>query len=123
MISDEKPVTSATTDGNTFVIRPNYKQKLIHQVLVDRLKTVQYDPESASKWTKEIADEVRNKIKELDLPRYKIAVSVTLGENRGEGARMACKCLWDADADGMAQDTLVTDSLFCVVAVFGVFYY
>ncbi len=49
---------------------------------------------------------------------------------------MACKCFWDSDADNFAQDvfmnvscclvvvdSLFQDSLFCVVAVFGVYFY
>ena len=80
-------------------------------------------------------------------------VQVVIGEQRGEGVkcavcrmltctdwcgRMACKCFWDSDADSYVQDVymnvrcpcthsaaspLLQDSLFCVVAAFGVYYY
>ena len=39
------------------------------------------------------------------------------------GARMASRCLWDSDTDNYAQDVFVNDSLFCVVCVYGVYYY
>ncbi|KAL3910331.1 MAG: hypothetical protein SGPRY_009096 [Prymnesium sp.] len=48
-----------------------------------------YNPELTAQWTREIADEIKNKLKmELDLPRYKYVVQVLIGEQRGEGVRV-----------------------------------
>ena len=30
---------------------------------------------------------------------------VVIGEQRGEGVRMGCRCFWDSDTDGYAEDT------------------
>ena len=47
-----------------------------------------YNQELTSQWTREIADEIKNKLKsELELPRYKYVVQVLIGEQRGEGVR------------------------------------
>ena len=59
----------------------------------------------------------------LQLERYKFVVQVVIGEQRGEGVNMACRCFWDADTDNFAQDSFVNDSLFCVAAVYGVYLY
>ncbi|RKO84107.1 Tctex-1 family-domain-containing protein [Blyttiomyces helicus] len=99
-------------DPAAYSIRPNFKlkfrpsivTKLIHQILVDRLTGATYNPDSCSQWAKEIADEVKNRLKELELARYKYVVNVVIGEMRGEGVRMGCRCFWDADTDNMAQD-------------------
>ena len=65
-----------------------------------------YNPELTAQWTREIADEIKNRIKnELELPRYKFVVQVVVGEQRGEGVRMGCRCFWDADTDNYAEDT------------------
>ena len=70
------------------------------------------------------ADEIKSRIKsDLELPRYKIVVQVVIGEQRGEGVRMGCRCFWDPDADSYAEDTYRNDSLFCVAAAFGVYLY
>lgn len=61
--------------------------KIIHQILVNKLNGETYQSETCSTFTKEIADEIKNKLKELDLPRYKYVVNVVIGEMRGEGAR------------------------------------
>ena len=42
---------------------------------------------------------------ELNLERYKFVVQVVIGEQRGEGVRMGCRCFWDSDTDGYAEDT------------------
>ncbi|KAK9764177.1 hypothetical protein K7432_008535 [Basidiobolus ranarum] len=112
-------------------IRPNFTQKfrpavvskVIHQILVERLQNQLYEPEKASQLTLNISEAIKNKLKELELSRYKYVVDVILGENRGEGARVSCRCLWDPDTDNVAQDIFTNDSLFCVAVAFGVYYY
>ena len=65
-----------------------------------------YNPELTAQWTREIADEIKNKLKtELELPRYKFVVQVVVGEQRGEGVRMGCRCFWDADTDNYAEES------------------
>ncbi|ELU01365.1 hypothetical protein CAPTEDRAFT_90344 [Capitella teleta] len=59
----------------------------------------------------------------MDYERYKFVVQVVIGEQRGEGVKMGCRCFWDSDSDSYAQDLFLNDSLFCVAAVFGVYYY
>jgi len=56
-------------------------------------------------------------------PRYKFVVQVVIGEQRGEGVRMGCRCFWDADTDNYAEDTYRNDTLFCVAAAFGAYLY
>ena len=67
--------------------------------------------------------QIRNKLKALDLPRYKFFVQVVIGEQRGEGVRMGCRTFWDADTDAYASETFVNDSLFCVATSYGVYLY
>eukprot|EP00983_Pelagomonas_calceolata_P118089 1160470-Pelagomonas_calceolata.AAC.7 len=37
-------------------------------------------------------------------PRYKYAVQVFVGEQRGEGVRLACRGFWDPQTDSYAHD-------------------
>ena len=91
-----------------------------------------YNPESTAQWCREIAglllspaptllpsmltsfawrarslaDEIKSRLKtELELPRYKFVVQVVIGEQRGEGVRMGCRCFWDPDTDAYAEET------------------
>ena len=80
---------------------------------------------------------------ELNLPRYKFVVHGVIGEQRGEGAKVAARCLWDSDTDALAREVYVTvrggeeqqtaisgslflpcqETLFCVLTAYGVYYY
>jgi len=116
---------------NTYVIRPNFQHKfrpvmvkeMIHHTLIEELTGVSYDAEEATELSKRISDTLKSKLKDLEYGRYKFLVQVVIGEQRGEGVKMGCRCFWDSDTDNYAQDIYMNDSLFCVAAAFGVFYY
>lgn len=57
----------------------------------------------------------------LGLPRYKFVVQVSLGEVRGQGVRVASRCLWDTDTDNHASYSFRSDSVWCSVMVFGLY--
>mmetsp|Transcript_12623 Transcript_12623/g.34565 ORF Transcript_12623/g.34565 Transcript_12623/m.34565 type:complete len:126 (+) Transcript_12623:158-535(+) len=111
----------------TYVIRPSYKQKfpvgavreVIRGVLTERLTGAKYDTEA----TAEIAATLREKLKDLNLPRYKFMVQVVMGEQKGEGVRMGCRCFWDSDTDNYASETFTNDEMFCVATAFAVYLY
>uniref|UniRef100_A0A671QCB1 Tctex1 domain-containing protein 2-like n=2 Tax=Sinocyclocheilus anshuiensis TaxID=1608454 RepID=A0A671QCB1_9TELE len=117
--------------ANTYLIRPNYKDKFkagaakecIREILREQLYGVQYDPEEVPTLSRALADSIKHKLRDVGFDRYKLIVQVVVGEQRGEGVKMAARCFWDADTDSYAQDIFMNDSLFCVAAAFGVYYY
>ena len=60
---------------------------------------------------------------ELGLPRYKFAIQVVMGENKGAGVKIAAKCLWDSEADGQVSDNYVAETFFCNAVIFGIYIY
>ncbi|KAL6744903.1 flagellar inner arm dynein light chain [Haematococcus lacustris] len=119
------------TDGVTYAIEPDYKSKfkasrakeLIAGVLKARLTGASYHADNTSSWAREIADDIKQKLKEEGWSRYKFAVQVFIGEQRGEGVRLACRGFWDARTDNYAHDTFQNETLFCVATAFGVYLY
>lgn len=119
------------TAGNTYHIRPNYQHKFkagivkecIRDILREQLTGVQYDPEEIPALSRSLADCIKKRLKTVGFERYKLVVQVVIGEQRGEGVKMAARCFWDADTDSYTQDLFMNDSLFCVAAVFGSYYY
>ncbi|XP_048246840.1 dynein light chain Tctex-type protein 2B-like isoform X2 [Haliotis cracherodii] len=103
--------------------RPVTVKEMIHVVLSEHLTGKVYNSEETTELTKTISDEIKTKLKDLGYDRYKFIVQVVIGEQRGEGVKMACRCFWDSDTDNYAQDIFMNDSIFCVAAAFGVFYY
>ncbi|NWX19837.1 TC1D2 protein, partial [Aegotheles bennettii] len=98
-------------------------KECIHAILKEKLANVQYIPEEMPQLTKSLSETIKDRLKEEGFDRYKMVVQVVIGEQRGEGVNMAARCFWDADTDSYAHDVFTNDSLFCVVAAFGCFYY
>ncbi|KAF9304219.1 Tctex1 domain-containing protein 2 [Mortierella antarctica] len=123
--------TSTSSDRDSFSLRPTFMQKFkppvatkfINQILQTHLQHKVYHAEESQKLSKLIAEEIKTKLIELGLDRYKYVVNVVLGENLGEGARMDARCYWDQESDGSAQAFFSNDSLWCAAVAFAVFYY
>jgi hypothetical protein len=122
---------STSVDPNTFSLRPSHKRKFRPQdvkaitrtILETRLHNQEYRPDDIQNLSKEIADAVRDKVRALDLERYKIMVHCMIGEQRGEGVRMGCKMFWDSDTDNYAEEVYINKHLFAVVTVYGLYQY
>mmetsp|Transcript_106400 Transcript_106400/g.185050 ORF Transcript_106400/g.185050 Transcript_106400/m.185050 type:complete len:125 (-) Transcript_106400:192-566(-) len=118
-------------DENSYIIHPEYKFKfrpgpareIIKEVLQAKLEKAAYNMETTQLLTRQVADEIKDRLKELLLPRYKIVVQVAIGEQRGQGVRMGSRCFWDADTDNYASETYSNESLFCVATAYGVYLY
>ncbi|KAI4901562.1 hypothetical protein NFI96_011365 [Prochilodus magdalenae] len=89
----------------------------------EQLSGESYDSERSAAVARTLSSRITDRLKDLGLERYKLVVQVVIGEQRGEGVQMASRCFWDADTDSCAKDIYMNDSLFCVAAVFGVYYY
>ena len=68
-----------------------------------------------------MVEQIKAKVKELNIPRYKIVVQVTLGENKGQGVRVASRCLWDHKTDNYATLTYKNERYFACAVVFGAY--
>ncbi|CAK9833792.1 Dynein light chain Tctex-type protein 2B [Anthophora retusa] len=120
-----------TRTEQVYQIRPQLHEKfkplsakeVIHNVLFDQLSAKIYDAEEAVQWTKDIADTIREKVKELKFKHYKYIVNVVLGEQHGAGVKIGTRCIWDAEADAYAYDSFLNDTIFCVATVYAVYFY
>mmetsp|Transcript_21199 Transcript_21199/g.37761 ORF Transcript_21199/g.37761 Transcript_21199/m.37761 type:complete len:121 (-) Transcript_21199:75-437(-) len=119
------------TDGALFAVEPPFLEKfkesrareIMAAVLKSKLTGVAYHADNTSTWAREIADEIKSKLKDEGWKRYKFVCQVVIGEQRGQGTRMACRCFWDQNTDNFAQETFSNESIFCVAAAYGVYFY
>ncbi|XP_076303153.1 dynein light chain Tctex-type protein 2B [Lasioglossum baleicum] len=122
---------TATPEQPVYQMRPQLHEKfkplsakeVIHNVLFDQLSAKTYDAQEAAQWTRDIADIIREKVKDLKFKRYKYIVNVVLGEQHGAGVKMGTRCIWDAEADSYAYDNFLNDTIFCVATVYAVYFY
>ncbi|CAG8489494.1 9677_t:CDS:2 [Funneliformis caledonium] len=100
------------SESDTFR-RPSYKEKfhakkakqIIQQVVSGKLDQAIYEKDQAPGWANEIAEEIKAKLLEMELSRYKYIINVTILENKkGAGARIQVNGLWDSSSDGYAQE-------------------
>ncbi|KAA0145947.1 hypothetical protein FNF27_03776 [Cafeteria roenbergensis] len=111
-----------------FAVRPPFGKRfpsrdvaaIIREVFKLRLES---NPDYDQDLGYSIARDIRDRLKELELPRYKYMVQVVVGENSGEGVRVGTRCLWDASTDGMAHESMTSDKLFVTAMAFGVYLY
>ncbi|KAG0250613.1 hypothetical protein DFQ27_009322, partial [Actinomortierella ambigua] len=83
--------------------KPQIASKFIQQILQDTLANKTYHAKDSQLWSSAISKQVKQKLIDMELSRYKYVVNVVLGENLGEGARMDARCHWDQESDGHAQ--------------------
>lgn len=120
-----------TAQQPVYQIRPQLHEKfkplsakeIIHDVLFDQLATKSYNAQAAAQWTKDIADIIERKMKDLQFKRYKYIVNVILGQQHGAGVKIGTRCIWDAEADTYAYDSFINDTIFCVAIVYAVYFY
>ncbi|MEW5306790.1 MAG: hypothetical protein WDW36_009228 [Sanguina aurantia] len=118
-------------DASLYAVEPAFNQKfkasrakeLIAAVLKVRLASAVYHADNTSSWAREIADDIKTKLKEESWGRYKYVVQVFIGEQRGEGVRLACRGFWDPNTDSYAHEAFSNESLFCVATAFGIYLY
>jgi tctex1 domain-containing protein 2 len=124
-------MTIAEGEENAYRVEPAYANKfkekeardIVQRALKEKLSGATYHPDNTSTWAKEIADDIKQELKEKDWARYKYVVHVVIGEQKGEGLKVACRCFWDANTDAFAKDTFENKSLFAVATVYGVYFY
>eukprot|EP00347_Sterkiella_histriomuscorum_P006076 403354159 len=121
-----------TQSNKTYQIRPPFKDKFrpaeakekIEKIVREKLKNAQYTSNELPQWTRDIADETKQELKNLGKDkRYKYLVQVIIGQNSGQGVRVGSRCFWDEDTDDCTWVSYMNDSIFCLVVAFAVYLY
>jgi hypothetical protein len=116
---------------HSYSLRPKITEKfrsadvkeLIHSILLAKLADKEYNPDTCHELTKSICFDIKEKLKGLHYDRYKFVVQCVIGEQKGAGVNMTGRCFWDSDTDNFAESIYMNESLFCVAAAYGVYYY
>eukprot|EP00998_Keelungia_sp_KM082_P013461 NODE_9972_length_499_cov_41.623656_g9949_i0.p1 GENE.NODE_9972_length_499_cov_41.623656_g9949_i0~~NODE_9972_length_499_cov_41.623656_g9949_i0.p1 ORF type:complete len:131 (-),score=14.44 NODE_9972_length_499_cov_41.623656_g9949_i0:38-430(-) len=94
----------------------------VGELLEERLKEVKYDAEDAASLSKELCAEIQNKVKGMGYERYKLVTQVVITEGKGQGQRIASRCLWDPEEDNFAQASYRNSTLICTAIVFACYW-
>jgi len=72
--------------------------------------------------SRRLSEVIRDRVKTLRLPRYKLVCTVLIGQNSGQALQHASRCLLDADNDGFASASYENSSLFASATVYAIYY-
>ena len=100
---------------------PSEVRAIADRVVKAELQGKTYDEEEAKEWSMNIADTIREEVKKLNIPRYKVVVQVTIGQMKDQGVRVASRCLWDTAVDNYASVSYKTQNLWASAMVFGLY--
>ncbi|KAK3578659.1 hypothetical protein CHS0354_002963 [Potamilus streckersoni] len=107
-------------EGETF---PQGKvEQILKNILEFRLSDVTYDPARCKYLTTELTSVIKEKVKALKIPRYKLVCTIALIDNNRQGLHIASRCIWNHDTDNFASYTYSNSSLIAVANVYGVYF-
>ncbi|KAJ9449403.1 Dynein light chain Tctex-type [Diplonema papillatum] len=114
----------------TFLMKPREGTKFLrrdvelamNQVLQDKLANKTYDPNEQGQLSKEICTEIQSAVKKMGHERYKLVIQCNITEARGQGIRIASRCLWDPDQDNFAEVVFKSEHLWCSTLCFGCYW-
>jgi len=100
---------------------PKAVENIIKDIMDKRLKKAKFDDLKCKQLALELCAEIKESVKELNIPRYKVVLQSVIGEVKGQGAYISSRCLWDIETDNYASFSMKNSSLFCVLMVFGLY--
>lgn len=111
-------MSTQTEDPSNKITELSYREKvpvvamkeILHECLVERLTGQAYEGEKCNEAAKQLADVIRNRLKNLGYDRYKFIVQVLIGERRDQGVYFGTRCFWDANTDNQASETFTNVS-------------
>lgn len=121
--------SAAAEDPNGKITELSYREKvpvvamkeILHDCLVERLTGQAYEGEKCNEAAKQLADIIRNRLKNLGYDRYKFVVQVLIGERRDQGVYFGTRCFWDSNTDNQASETFTNVSVEQLFRLYRVF--
>ncbi|XP_037058641.1 tctex1 domain-containing protein 1 isoform X3 [Peromyscus leucopus] len=96
--------------------------RILKDVLTAHLQEAEYDPEFCRQMTKTISEVIKARVKELMIPRYKLIVTVYIGQQDGQSILIGSRCLWNPKSDTVSSYTFRNSTLFALANVYAVYF-
>ncbi|KAK2170083.1 hypothetical protein LSH36_4g00006 [Paralvinella palmiformis] len=84
-------------------------------------KHLRYSRVTAPNFSRALSTMVIDKMKDLELPRYKFVCNIMIGENKGQCFQYASRSVWNTATDNMATAEMKTAIFFAVATVHAVY--
>ena len=108
--------------SDTVVVFESRIKRVVKNTLEEELGQFKYESERASRMCTSLADQIRERVKDLDIPRYKFVCSVFIAENKEQGVQSVSRCLWNHSTDSYVTVNYSNTSLYATAMVHGVYF-
>ena len=95
-------------------------KKIMDEILQEKLSTQSYDPNVCRVLCISLSEDIKRRVKNLGMERFRLICSVSIGSISGQGILMASRFLWNERKDNFSTSSYQNSSLFAVAIVFGV---
>eukprot|EP00057_Strongylocentrotus_purpuratus_P003178 XP_003726104.1 PREDICTED: tctex1 domain-containing protein 1-B-like [Strongylocentrotus purpuratus] len=95
---------------------------IIESTVESRLTGMKYDPKLCSKEAEELSEIIKERVKTLDIDRYKLITLVHIGKMHGQGLQVCSRNSWDPARDSFVSYRFQNASVFCVATIYGVYF-
>lgn len=112
---------------NTYKLLPDNRfqegqvRQIIASVLKENLTDKDYDPRTMSRRCLELSEMIKERVKQLDMKRFKIVCMVMIGQNSDQSMMVTSRCLWNFNFDNFSSFTLKRGPYYAVGLVFAAY--
>ena len=96
-------------------------RKAMNAIMTSQLDDEKYDAEKCAQLSLQIAEKIKNRVKEMHFSRYKLVCNVTVGQHTSQSISCVSRCLWNTNSDNSASETYTSAALFAVATVHGIY--
>ena len=95
-------------------------EKIMDEILKEKLSNQTYDSQRCRWLCMSLSEDIKGRVKELGMERFRLICNVSIRSNNGQGFFMASRFLWNEFRDNFSSSSFQNASLFAVAVVFGV---
>lgn len=114
---------------NTYRLEPEQAfpvgkvKEIAQDILESHLKGLPYDKDECTKLSKTLTDTIKQHVKALGNPRYKIVVVVAIGQvmDSVPSVCFTSRCIWNDKMDNFIETSYKNKKLYAVALVYGVY--
>ncbi|XP_037356633.1 dynein light chain Tctex-type protein 2B-like [Talpa occidentalis] len=118
IIQEQVPLWSARPEMKFPYIQA---EELMQAHLPSKLAGVAYHPAQCAHLAMVLSGEIRDLVKAVTPPRYRLVCSVSIGSKGQDGVVVSSQSLWDPHADSFATSHYANPTLFCVALVHAIY--
>ncbi|CAB3228939.1 unnamed protein product [Arctia plantaginis] len=100
---------------------PDKVEKVLKRIVDDELAEIEYSEKVIPELCLNLAETIRNAVKELNYDRCRIITCVSIGQRRQQSFVLFHTFLWDHERDSFASYNYENPHIFASVVVYGIY--